>query len=390
MRRSIIAVVTGLFLLLGVVAAPAEADGHRAGNPNVMTQNLYVGADLFRLFDPNVSPLDILATIQQTNFEERAATIARKIDNRNPDLIGLQEVSDLSVTFQTPTGQDGALECNRLEPGPPVPGLPNFDYLGILLDALSDVGEHYVVPSDGKTEAIATNAQVSLPFDVETPDGGTIPVCGNLVDRDVILARVDDDVSTSNPQSGNFAVNLTVPLPKPLPVVEFTRGWTTIEATVRGATFIFANTHLEVAPEEGGLCPPLPPPDGFPCQILQAQELVGKVLTDTSLPTILVGDFNAEPGTPAYNIIAGAGFADAWDIRLLGILQQENTCCQDEELMNKFSALSQRIDIIFIRVDGKAGSLSTVVFDRFWEKTPSGLWPSDHAGVIARLFYGDR
>lgn len=365
MRRSMLAVAFGLLFVMGGVVSPAEADGHGGiASPKVMTLNLYVGADL-STFDPAL----ILATIVATDFEERAETIAEEIDDRNPDLIGLQEVSDISVTF-------GPF-------GDPVPNQPQLDYLDILLDELAARGEHYYVASE------ITNAKVSLPIDLENN------VWGNLIDRDVILAREGTEILRK--QSDNFKVNFKVPFPpppaEPITEIEFTRGWTLVQAKVDGDEFIFANTHLEVEPNPAtgeGFC--IVEKQPIPCQIPQAIELVGildAVEAETGLPTILLGDFNAEPGTDAYGIIAGAGFIDAWDIRFFGIPQQENTCCQAPDLMNTFSLLDQRIDIIFIRVDGEPISFSTVFFDRFWEKTPSGLWPSDHAGVVSTLLYAN-
>jgi len=385
MRRRLITVVTALLVLAGAVATPAgaqEDDPPEYANPKVMTLNLYVGADL-QSFDPAL----ILGSIVATNFRERAATIAEEIDDRNPDLIGLQEVSNLFVTAPT----DGV--CNRDKLGPLVTEGPfgiAFDYLDILEAALVAEGEDYFVAAE------VTNARVSLPI---LDSNGAPIACGNLIDRDVTLARSStveliDDQYVENPRSGNYDVNYQLPfLPDP-PLIEFTRGWTEVDVEVRGSTLTFANTHLEVEPDLGtsppaGLCGPLT--NLFPCQIPQAQELVG-VLADNPYPTILVGDFNSEPGSGlGYDVIAGAGFVDAWDIRLLGIAQQENTCCQDPDLLNLFSNLpkedGQRIDIVFIRVDSEPTSLSTVVFDRFWEKTPSGLWPTDHGSVVSRLIY---
>ncbi len=366
MRRIIVVVFVGFLVVLGVVSTPAEAEGPSIASPKVMTLNLYVGADLSS-FDP---PL-ILQTIQQTNFPERSKTIADEIDDRNPDLIGLQEVSNISLTFG-PFG-DPVLDP---ETGEPVLVL---DYLEILLADLEAEGETYVKASE------IVNAKVSLPIDLKNN------IWGNLIDRDVILAR-KATTSTSHPRSGNYAVNfqVEVPLPPPLPpaTVEFTRGWTTVDAVVNGAAFTFANTHLEVEPDPetgAGFC--IVEKNPIPCQIPQAKQLVNEVLKDASHPTILLGDFNAEPGTAAYHTVANAGFVDAWDEQIFDFNLNEDTCCQKEDLSNTFSKLDQRIDIIFVRTEGDVSSIATVVFDRFWEKTPSGLWPTDHGSVVARLFY---
>lgn len=357
MRRKLMVIVTAMALLLGVAAAPAGARGYpKIATPKVMTLNMYVGAEIGRLLEGE-PPAAILETIEETNIVERAQAMAAEIDRRNPDLIGLQEVS--LITLFTLNDQGGVGEV-----------LQQADYLDILLRSLAARGEKYEAVSQVK------NADVTLPIEPG--------VFGNLTDRDVILARVET-TKTENAASGNYAVNFQVPFGGT--IIEFTRGWTSVNAKVRDAKFTFVNTHLEVEPDpttgEGFCVIEIGP---VPCQIPQAQELV-KVLASSDHPTILVGDFNAVPGTDAYNIIAGAGFVDAWDVRLFNIDQQENTCCQLENLMNEKSQLSQRIDIVFVRVDGWVRSLATVVFDRPWEKTPSGLWPSDHGAVVARLLY---
>jgi hypothetical protein len=62
------------------------------------------------------------------------------------------------------------------------------------------------------------------------------------------------------------------------------------------------------------------------------------------------------------------------------------TCCEAADLSNAESMHDERIDVIFslippVRV--KANVLNNNPED----KTPSGLWPSDHATVVGRLFY---
>lgn len=60
------------------------------------------------------------------------------------------------------------------------------------------------------------------------------------------------------------------------------------------------------------------------------------------------------------------------------------TCCQRADLRNESSALVRRIDLIFHR--GPIEPLSARRLGADPEsRTASGLWPSDHAGVSARL-----
>jgi hypothetical protein len=134
------------------------------------------------------------------------------------------------------------------------------------------------------------------------------------------------------------------------------------------------NTHLEVA-------------DFAPIQVAQTVELLSTA-TKTHLPVVMVGDFNssADWGGPndtlSYEIVRLAGFKDAWSRTNPG--DPGFTCCQDADLRNESSALNDRIDFVFTRgkmVPSAADNLGESEGDR----TEYGLWPSDHAGVVATL-----
>jgi len=55
--------------------------------------------------------------------------------------------------------------------------------------------------------------------------------------------------------------------------------------------------------------------------------------------------------------------------------------------VNPVSKLSQRIDYVFSR--GLSPEETRLVGDKPNSRTPSGLWPSDHAGVVATLERGE-
>ena len=61
------------------------------------------------------------------------------------------------------------------------------------------------------------------------------------------------------------------------------------------------------------------------------------------------------------------------------------TCCQAGDLTNPVSQLYERIDIVFTRNIALVTGQSILIGDTPAERTPSGLWPSDHAGVVTRL-----
>jgi endonuclease/exonuclease/phosphatase family metal-dependent hydrolase len=187
-----------------------------------------------------------------------------------------------------------------------------------------------------------------------------------------ILARTDfrtADLKVSNAQAGNFLVNCGLPTALFGPVT-VRRGWVAVDVKIRGSSFRLVNTHLD------GDCLPFTP--AF--QRAQAQELLaGPASTD--LPLLLMGDLNspADGTGVTYNDLLAAGFSDAWSEVGAGV---GLTCCQDAKLLNPLSALYTRIDVVLFR--GPLSPLGAhIVGDDPAARTPSGLWPSDHAGVAA-------
>ncbi len=371
-----------------------------SGRVNVMTQNLYVGADLFKILEaqsPEEIPLkvtEIFLDIQATDFEDRAGAIAELVARQNPHLIGLQEVSNILV--QCP----GDAVVGNPEPAQE----PFSDYLVLLLDALEARGLDYSVGAE------VPNADVEVPA-VAYDSTGTPVLEGcappaefpfidvRLVDRDVILVR--SDVEYSNPVGMNFGTNLTVPTEGG--AVEFTRGWTALDASINGRTFTFFNTHLEVSGN----------PFARAVQFAQASELVA-ILGGLDGTIVAVGDFNSSaadgafvdcsvpgqnPGDPPvnfqcptpYEVMSLNGYVDTWDQRG-GPWDAGFTCCQDDLLDNEDSAHDERIDLIWVRpaADHYGGPVARGVAaetlgDSPEDKSAGGLWPSDHAGVGARM-----
>jgi hypothetical protein len=102
-----------------------------------------------------------------------------------------------------------------------------------------------------------------------------------------------------------------------------------------------------------------------------------------------VGDFNDETffeQTAVYAHITAAGFADAWAVGGSG---PGFTCCQQEDLSNATSQLTSRIDLVFFDRLIRLIDVDIVgedPADRVESAAAGGkIWPSDHAGVAARL-----
>jgi endonuclease/exonuclease/phosphatase family metal-dependent hydrolase len=346
----------GILLLQGTCWATA-------GELTVLTRNFYLGADLTPAMaagnpgDFTAAVSRILETIAMNNFSERAEALAAEIVEERPQLVGLQEV--YNFTFN---GSNGA---------------PPFrDHLADLLAALQARGVKYQVA------AVVSNINLQLPF-----GGNQIGV----LDRDVILARsdvttevIDFGEACKRSEDGcNYHVVATIPNPldPEWPPISVERGFVGIAAGLPdGQVISFVNTHLEI--REVG-------PFGL-LQAMQARELLEN-LGNLNGPVILVGDFNSDPRDPVqssivppYTQLVTAGYADAW---LEHRPDNPNgfTCCQNEALFNPQSALYERIDLVLTSEAPRKVKVD-LVGNQVPDKTyPSGLWPSDHAGVAARL-----
>ena len=384
MRR--IATLILAALTVTTTAVPAGADHLEDDRLTAMTQNLYVGTDLFELIEPvdecetfdPIVPCSVivqggaaLADVAATNYLGRAAKLAELIAWRRPDVIGLQEVSRITVVPTDPSGNPNG--------EPPVV----TDYLQTLLDELAARGLDYQVA------ASVDNANIfPVPTGVFMPGVG--PVVQNLVgllDRDVILARPGVTVHADTAMGAKFAsAQLAVPLAGE--ELEFTRSYVKVDVTVRGVRYAVVNTHLEV--EFNPDSPLYPFANGI--QAAQAGELL-MVLAAEDDPIVLLGDFNSAPDsdngledvpTP-YQALAASGYTDVWNVRSFGS-SPGYTCCQAELLDNRFSQLDERIDQIWLSPGlTTRWAFANTVGDRFWQKTAGGLWPSDHAGVIGYL-----
>jgi hypothetical protein len=386
MKRLFGLALAGL-LLLGVFSASAVA-GHDI--VKVMTRNQYLGTDLKPLItapakDFNAIALETLAQIVANDFPLRARRFASEVALTKPYLIGLQEVIDFTL--------DG--ENDRP---------PFVDHLEETLDALAAKGQRYV------EAATVFNLDITIRIDV-TGDGD--PDTVRVLDRDVILVR--EGVAFTQLKGDYMDGGLCgVPLSLPdLPFLQSTqsedgcnytiaaevsslfgpitieRGFVGVDATVRGKTYRFVNTHLE------GIQPDPTETDSAIIQSLQSVELVGTLLvtTPSDRTIILLGDFNSSPEdigaiTPPYQVIVGAGFADVWDTNFLKLFDWNGfTCCQDKDLLNKRSLLDERIDIIFVR--GTSFLPLAFVTGRvpIFPLSQPPNWASDHGGVFGKLIF---
>ena len=215
---------------------------------------------------------------------------------------------------------------------------------------------------------------IASEYDVEGPT--TLGFDIRLTDQDVILARTDLMTDLSNVQQGHFSRNFVVnTFAGPVTIL---RGWASVDAKVRSKTCRFVTTHLESLDQT--------------IASAQAAELV-QVPSNTTLPVVIAGDFNsAAAGGPdpskAYDSMIAAGFTDTWstahpdDPGYTFPLHLEDQPPPSPPAPD--SSPTERIDLVLSR--GGVGVLGAqLVGSTTASLTPSGLWPSDHAGVVATL-----
>ena len=312
----------------------------------VMTYNVYLGSSVNpvlsveNLLQVPTAVANVYNNIQVSDFPGRATAIAASIKADQPHLIGLQEIA--LIRRQSPGDRiaGGTLPATEVV----------IDYLEILMDALDAEGLDYHVAA--KVE----NVDVEMPMFTET---GVDDV--RLTDYDVILAR--GDVQTAAATAGTYNNAVTVEMLQ----LSVPRGYVAVDASVAGRTYRVVNTHLEAFDEA--------------VRVAQTQQLIDS-LADETLPIILLGDFNtAAPDGTAYQMLLAAEYIDVWqpDADAMG-----NTCCQVGDLRNEMSAHRKRIDLIFVRNhEGEVSAITHTVGDKPSDRLPSGVWPSDHAGVVA-------
>ncbi|HEU4462599.1 MAG TPA: endonuclease/exonuclease/phosphatase family protein [Solirubrobacterales bacterium] len=373
----VIAAVLVLALLLPAAAlAHGKGHGHGKGHhghgnhgkghvANVMTRNLYLGADLTpAILAPDLPSFvaangQILREVTANNFPVRVKGLAAEILQAKPDLVGLQEVA---------LWRTAPVNFDVLTKGPSATTV-RYDYLAELLAELNKGPDRYEV------------VVVQNEFDLEAPgdeDGNpsTGPVGadinGRLTMRDAILARRGAGVDTKNAQSANFVTNLVVPVAG-VPVT-IKRGWTATDARVRGTGwFRFVNTHLEA----------------FQPLIRQAQaaELVAPTGPATSdLPVVLVGDLNSDDDTVegadrlAYETLLAAGMVNR-------STDDPLSCCLNSSLLavgegGSEADFDHQVDHIMTR-DPELITLQDS--DVSGIQPVNGFWNSDHAGVFSAL-----
>jgi endonuclease/exonuclease/phosphatase family metal-dependent hydrolase len=318
-----------------------------------MSRNLYLGADTSLVLgsflegpdDLEARARDVFQQLRGNDFYERGEALVDEIQAARPHVVAMQEV--VKVTHRN--GSEATV----------------VDHMAILDTILRTRGlPHRFLP-----------AQTTTVVDLALADGGRL----TFTDRLALLVR--HDVRVMDLQSDRYGAEQPTP-----GGVTLGRGWMTVDCSIGTTICRIANTHLEV--------------QAFPeTQARQVEELMKDILSDRTLETFLMGDFNSnaegEEGdptwTPAHSVVRGAGFRDLWAeapaSRRAGDSPEGpgHTCCHEADLSLPGKGLDQRIDFIFHRgpTEPDLKEIRRVGIHGSSRTRPGGLWPSDHAGLVA-------
>ncbi len=373
-------------LLPGLAMAKSGKHQSPPKEVNVMTRNLYLGADLTPAITASgltaftEATGQILREVTANNFPTRAKGLAQEILKKKPDLVGLQEVALWR------TGPP-SLEVFLNSGAKPTATAVRYDYLTELLTQLN---KGKGKGGKGKPQYRVAISQDEFDFEAPANENGVAgdgpngaianaEINGRLTMRDVILVRNGAGVTFKHPQAAHFANLLVVTVSGVN--LSVTRGWTAVDAKVRGShTFRFVNTHLEA----------FDPATQVPSiRALQAGELVapGGPAT-TSLPVVLLGDLNSdddtvEPGDQqAYRTLLGAGMRER-------STNDPLSCCIKSSLLavgagGSVADFDHQVDHVMTRDPKEIKLKASSVTGR---QPANGFWDSDHAGLFSSLSF---
>jgi endonuclease/exonuclease/phosphatase family metal-dependent hydrolase len=347
-RRPLLLAVS-VAILAGLFAVPAaEAKSVKL---KAMTRNLYLGTDLIPIAAaPDEATLEQRVQtgyneVKKNDFPTRAKAIAAEAKRNKPDLIGLQEVA----LWRTGPKDGASKPATKVE----------IDYLKILTKELKRAGLSYQV------------AKVQQEMNIEAPSASGRDV--RLTMRDAILIRKRKGLKVRKTRSKNYKAKAALPTPT-LGTINVKRGWVFADLSLNGKRFRFVDTHLESY--------------GDAARLAQAKELIAKGgPTRVGTPVVLTGDLNSDSkgrggnAAAAYKAVTGFKFRDTW-IKANG-KAEGLSCCRAADLTDPSDPYDSRIDYVLTR--GKVATRASKLLGSKLSDRISGLWPSDHAGLVSSL-----
>ena len=265
-------------LVAALVVIPISPASAEPQTLTVMSRNLYLGADVGVAMDliPNFSAAAqfMWSQVAATDFKKRAPILAAEVIANDADVVGLQEATHWY--------------CKKNAWSKKV---VVFDFTKEFLDATKRLGHEYVLAAKDGKEAFNVGYSIpAIPFLTMVDDphtfqrifGQSSAACGfEIADALVVKKELAGKVI----QVGNSEYETSYSIVPTLMTVY--RGYTWADITYAGSTVRVVTTHLESLWDSNKV----------PNAALQAQQLISD-LSDTKIPTIVIGDFNSDPRDP--------------------------------------------------------------------------------------------
>ena len=374
-------------ILLAAPLTPANADEESF---TVMSRNIYLGADVGVALEliPNLPAAAqfMWEQVQETNFAERKAILAKEIIDESPDVIGLQEAT---IWYCKAKPWSAKTEV--------------YNFTSELLAALG--GTYVIAEKDGEQAFNPGYSIGPIPFLTKVTDAKTFQplfgqdsaACGFQIGDALLIKKELKQYVNQVGNSEYDAVYKVVPT-----IMEIYRGYTWADITMQGSNVRFVSTHLESLWDGNKV----------PKAADQARQLVAD-LTKTKSPIVVIGDFNSDPRDPrakgfanpgeqpeasekcptesslcnAYKVMREANFTDAgpdasdpatftWGMNALLTGADSARRAAAKEMGNDFG-FTDRLDYIFVK-----NGIDVLTSKIIGQAPPYG---SDHAGVVSQL-----
>ncbi len=423
MKRSLLAIV----LLLSFITPQAQATDNHV---TVMSRNLYLGADvgvaLKLIPDFPAAAQYMWSQVKANDFSQRAPKLAQEAITNNADVIGIQE----ATTWY----------CKKNAWSKKVEVL---NFTKEFLAATKALGHEYVLAEfDGKQAFNPGYSIAAVPFLTMVNDPSTFQplfgqdkaACGFVIGDALAIKKELADKVLKVGTTEYVDTYSIVPT-----LMTIYRGYAWADINIGNQPVRFVTTHLESIWDEGKV----------PNAAKQATQLV-EDLKETTMPLVIVGDFNSDPRDPrpqgapnpgeqpiasdacpagqhncsSYWIMKDAKFTEAdpapllpqnysWGMSALLAGPDKARYLASKEMGNKFG-FSDRLDYVFVK-NGVAAVESKIIGNTWpdnvnaWQCSneeqisntqevastmgiavpDSGIClATDHAGVVSTLLIG--
>jgi endonuclease/exonuclease/phosphatase family metal-dependent hydrolase len=391
-------------IALCLILAPTA---HAVDQPlTVASRNLYLGADvgvaLELIPDFPAAAQFMWEQVAATDFTQRAPGLAKEIIESGADVVGIQEATHWY--------------CKKNFWSKKV---VVFDFLKEFLAATKIAGSEYVLASKDGVDALNIGYSIpAIPYLTMVTDPKTFqPLFGS--DKAACGFEIGDAIVVKKelkPQIlavGNSEYETSYSIVPQLMTIY--RGYTWIDLRHQGSNVRIISTHLESLWDSNKV----------PNAALQAKQLIND-LSITTMPVIVLGDFNSDPRDPrpdtksnpggqpeasetcnaqvknptpstaiegcnAYWLMRKAGFTDAgpdainpnnftWGMNALLTGPDKKRLNAAQEMGNA-TGFTDRLDYIFVK--NGANVISSSIIGNI--QPANSRWNTDHAGVVAMV-----